>query len=231
MTLPNVPTDSLYKFLALTGIIIVIFCFIYTKNKNEEIVVEIFDLQLELAKNSIEQKYHQPLIDDISQYLTVTASKTDSIGNVLDREKYFGDSLMSNVYNDSVMLTKNEVFKMQKYLLVREDYLNRLGKYLSDNGKFENIDSKMNELLQMVKNNEIRAAEGNWKLQLLDYKIESLENWEKVAEYCLIFGLILFCSGFIFWYAKVQKPLDKKLQQDTEIATKLNKRQRKNRYY
>lgn len=56
MTIPNVPTDNLYKFLALTGIFIWLVAFIYPESKRQELTDEVTQLNGEIYRLDYEMK-------------------------------------------------------------------------------------------------------------------------------------------------------------------------------
>jgi predicted nucleic acid-binding Zn-ribbon protein len=54
MDIPSLPSDNLYKFVALSGILITLFSLTYPLSKTEEYKFSVIDAQTEQAKLNIE---------------------------------------------------------------------------------------------------------------------------------------------------------------------------------
>jgi hypothetical protein len=85
MMIPSLPTDNLYKFIAMTGLLMVIFYIIFPSQKLVELTIKKIDVETEVAviSNEIEQ-----ISDDVkhiekiaNQQGHVTAAQLDELEN------------------------------------------------------------------------------------------------------------------------------------------------------
>ena len=56
MTIPNLPTDNLYKFIALTGVLFFLFANVYPKYKHQEISGDLITIDGDILKLDIEKQ-------------------------------------------------------------------------------------------------------------------------------------------------------------------------------
>ena len=85
LNLPSPPTDNLYKFISIFGLVVSVIAFIYVETKSLENTQEIYQLnsekrQLIVEKSKLERKKYS-LKDRLSDYDKKSNSKTPSILN------------------------------------------------------------------------------------------------------------------------------------------------------
>jgi hypothetical protein len=71
LTLPNLPTENLYKFLALGGIVVVITSLLYVLNENQKVnmdnvkletTLRVYNYKIETFKNKV--KYLSEMVEN-----------------------------------------------------------------------------------------------------------------------------------------------------------------------
>lgn len=67
MNIPVLPVDSLYKFLALFGLVIMLFCFYLTISTDETIQEKLLNLRIDIAKARVEVEFLQLQRNKIDQ--------------------------------------------------------------------------------------------------------------------------------------------------------------------
>ena len=171
MNIPSIPTDNLYKFLALSGTVIVLLSIYMAETKINEVEDAILD--------------ESEMIKILAVKYAALEKRTDEIKSIIE----------------------NSILRQK-------------GLYKKDLGKLE-LEYSSLELKELLKELE----ETHLLLQIDKAKIESKNLIiKKLHErsitisrrgiMIIALGLIMTNIGFIFWYIKVQKPLDMVLQNE-----------------
>ena len=80
MQFPNFPTDSLYKFMALSGIVIVILSAYFTENRLYDLHLQSIDLDVEqlLTKHKVDKI--KEVSDDIGKFVAEAVADETEVG-------------------------------------------------------------------------------------------------------------------------------------------------------
>jgi hypothetical protein len=206
MEIPNLPTDNLYKFMAISGVTIAIVGFLMSYYGYRDSITELDKIHTEYCLLDFEIKNLKSLDSLISNEINDIKSELIKYGNLDDNIK-----------------EKIEIDEIKKYYSVpkNRDLYVFLHTYKSELfpefKKYEEIkqkETKKDELEQNIKRNEILLKERYRIWKDTKNQINKL-NWMWVIFTGL--GTYIAINGFILWYKKVQKYLDE------EIKDKSNK--------
>lgn len=178
--IPNVPADSLYKFIFITGILLIIFSF-YMKTGIKR------DLErLEYTRDSLQMtSAYELYLDSINLKTLIDEAKT------LKGESNFYNNLQAKVLNrNSTSLGETKLIESKlKALKVKNQRLTI---------KIENARS---ENLAYLKYNENLSRRFE-REQTIKFK-----TIEEISVYFWV-GLGSFCFGIVLWYSIVQRSQD-----------------------
>lgn len=204
-TIPNVPTDNLYKFYALSGIIIVVFSVSIRIYSNASIEEQLVTLDYDIALIKFER---DNLLKDSNDW----SEKAKIVDKMLEKHKP-----IDTLFYIKESTFDNQIYEMQNNPGYR-DYLAFVFKY------YDHILPEAEKLEQLKKYNEslkLNGREIDKKGIEIDYKLKKLKlkiDDQKIINYTTIFfiglGLFLSIYGFNLWKKKVQNPIDKKLALD-----------------
>lgn len=184
MTLPQLPTDNLYKFMFLAGITIMgASSFLYIDKYNEiqtsldSIEMDVVNSKLAFYKDSINIRYDLAIIDQLQKEDSISISKLKQSGINLNK---IGTPEIAGI-EANLESTNNKLIKAKRRLL----------------------DSKISD--------HITSESIAYKLKKIRQKTTFL-IW--VSIFCgvsFILGFIISKHGYNLWQSKVQKPNDQKL--------------------
>jgi hypothetical protein len=205
MEIPNLPTDNLYKFMALSGLLIVLFFtslyvvkesqltddtnkitseigeLIFEKNllleKDSMLHIEILDLESKLKRYKHDSTNLEIDLSDISK-LTQDPNKREAL-------KFF------YTYESDILPEKKILDDIQLRIKLRDENKNLI---------------RMKANTVILKNNQ----------NIVDWK--SLKRLRWMMLFGVLLGSYLASNGFILWYQRVQKYLDKKIKIESEKA-------------
>ncbi len=199
MNIPNLPTDNLYKFLALSGVVIFLFFNIYPAHLLGEIKEEISTIETEKG----ELIFEVTALEKIQEEVEIDLEEAKS-----EISKYqYSDTL------ESIIIV--EELKEQLRNPANRDYLEFIFKHKKDILPSLNLQEEIRAKTEKIKNtkNEIllRLHKITRKLKLIEDKNTEAGKsiWKWGAGYFL--GIMMMFFGFKLWYSRVQKPLDQKL--------------------
>ena len=200
MQIPNLPTDNLYKFLSLSGLIFFLFCIVYPEYLNKQLTTLINENGTNIGILKI--KYEQ-----LNKKMKILAKAVKTVENNLKKYKH--------------KKNEEEVFDIEK---VKKDLHNKEHRnYLKFLFQYEDKifpEFKENEACQKQL---LELEELNYQFEIISFKLkhknqiskELLTELKTVYWLSLlgrIIGLFVTVIGFYFWYNKVQKLLDKKIE-------------------
>lgn len=84
MTVPNLPTDNLYKFMALTGTILFVAALFYPRHKSESIDLKIDKYIVEIKKQQLEMDAAESLMKEIELEINTRSTSRES-DSIIDR--------------------------------------------------------------------------------------------------------------------------------------------------
>ena len=204
---PNLPTDNLYKFVALSGVVIFIFSIYYPVTVEKEIMKNAFDMQQHNA--SIKER-----IKWINQENDLMSMRNERILRIL-KEK--GALLNAEItFLKSVSQRDNAIVDYHK----NQELKNKLDELLV-------IESKLNSEAESYQGMPMETGETKESIQF-SFLIGLLTPLCIVCMIMLLIGMAMMGWGFYMWYIKVQRPLDTLL--DKELDGSKNKLKRKLQY-
>ncbi len=207
MNLPNPPTDNLYKFVAIFGLVLFIASiYLYSEIKDEKSIktqkaLQILPLKSDLAMEKLNKSILQREAEE----------NNTSLNSKILMEKETVDS----VEDELLLIDKTNVEKLDKRLdlsmqLVQktidivklQDEKNKAVSEFNKNIEYSNIN--MNEI-----KNELERIDKNGD-ELADYyaSIEKVDRWSALLSFSGVIGFFMMILGFYFWYVRVQKYQD-----------------------
>ena len=203
-TLPNLPTDNLYKFKFLGGICILLFAaYMYSTQFNLSLTnlmkskIEVKKLSLNyniLKENSEKFKKENENFEKQLQKI-----KSEPIDSIYDLDKIKSDLLNDKNYRDYfefVHKYKNEILPTGQSTL-----------------KLERIKIEFENITKEIQQNRLDA-----EVSLLsqEYELYKLILVSLITFFLVKYGLITTKSSYKEWYELVQKPNDELLRQEIE---------------
>lgn len=194
MNLPNLPTDNLYKFFAITGLLILLISigsYITSFNNLNRDIIE-FMKKLDLLE--IEINYHHDDIIELDKIL-----KTDFYSKL-------DTSVLNRYEKDTIRNARTSLIKY-KY------FLNSLP---STDTNLKTFTSLVMESIKNYRMIENKVVEINY------YDKRISQNKSLLTGHCilsiigLIFGIYLTFKGFFNWYFKYQKYQDKLIKKESK---------------
>jgi len=196
--LPNLPTDNLYKFLALSGLAYFIFTIYHFSQPVENFHNKYLELQFSLNRAELEDSLLNYKYNMQSQYLDKFVSKLppskkdeDSILSKLENNQYF---LQLELDDTKAALSKSKnPSDTLKMLISQQLFL---------------LDNIQNRKLIESKLIDIKAQKANLVIISKDLDDSKYRFWLN-----LIIGLIVSTVGFTLWFFNIQIYEDAKLRQ------------------
>ena len=204
LTIPNLPTDNLYKFKFLGGISILIFtAYLYSTQINTSIS-KLIELEIEVQKakyqvdilKSKSREIEKETLTFNSEYNRIKKAKTDSI---FDLEKMKGDLLNDKNYRDYLQFFfahKNEILPTGQSI-----------------EKIEKLQLELTKINNALDNNLINVQISIVKSK---YEIYRLILVGLITFILFIYGKKITNTSYNEWYTLVQKPNDDKLKEEID---------------
>jgi hypothetical protein len=197
MSLPNLPTDNLYKFMALSGLSLIISMIILFAHENSKLSDRYERFSFDLTQSKIEKE-------------TLYCRKIK-----INEEIEKLEEKVNNYEIDSSILSEKINLKELKESLNDKDhrtYLEFLFKYMDciipEKKEAEIIDKKIEELETI----EDKLREKDAYIEHYKFFIEInnvlIKRLEWVVFFLIFVGSVVSVKGFSLWYRKVQKYLD-----------------------
>ncbi len=203
MNIPNLPTDNLYKFMALSGLVIFLLATIYPILYFDKISDEVFEIGTEMGILDIEQKQIQEKLNDLKEKqgnlkksikrYNIEEDTTDSVIDIGKLKEKFKDP-DHRQYKEFMYKYRSEIFpevgigeELLEQGIENADLSYKLGKKVY-------LISRKTDLID-IKNKKINRELWKWRL------IQAI-------------GVLISIVGFYFWYYRVQKLLDNKLKNE-----------------
>ena len=210
ITIPNLPTDNLYKFKFLSGILILIFtCYIYV-TQMYVIILNIDDAEL----NQVKYKIHKEIINKnyklIDNEIKTFDKKFSSAYNQVYKQKLDSEQFKFNLKDK-----KNNRERI-KFL---EQHLNQL---LSIDQNAKNIELLEIKLSQLQEKTDALNLQFQISIKKAELEIQKLRYLAIFLLLLLTLGICLSYKGYKEWYELVQKPNDIKLQHKINKITANN---------
>lgn len=223
MIIPNLPTDNLYKFKALSGLAIIGISLILYFTELDRIFTSLYSIETELKILSLEQSY---LMRDSSEQmnerkqLEIHINKAEK--DIIQYEKLFKF--------DTTVLSEDNTFRFLFNYLNSKDKdearrdiefrLKHTSDFLPVAHMHQLIQEKKLKKDEIIKNIELKSIEINEKMSLIQFKYYLFTFLSILLLFALFFGMRLTFSGFNSWKKIVQEPQDEKLKMEVEQLKK-----------
>ncbi|KAB5489420.1 hypothetical protein [Flagellimonas hadalis] len=217
ISIPNLPTDNLYKFEAISGVFIFLFAVVFLSLQGVEYLDDINDLE---KKESIEILQMRHLLQDqewLSKEIDLLKSQVKELDSFMKYDGLDGDNDFINLNAHEKLHKRLDLSKDPNY----RDYMEFRYKYRED--IFPNLKT-FKELAELTKENEKtlrKLSISNIDLNFYELKINQRGKILKllilVCCILMILGTILAIRGFRHWYIKVQSKID--LKMDYEVKS------------
>ena len=112
MTIPNLPTDNLYKFTALSGVILIIFSLYYPREKLYETRLKIIDVGYKMKVLEAKRRIISKSIDENSRELKSFNRELNKIFEKIENRKIKGED-SKTIISD---LKKKRSYHLKKHL-------------------------------------------------------------------------------------------------------------------
>jgi hypothetical protein len=202
MEIPNLPTDNLYKFMALSGVLIIlVFISMYTarvSTLNENINNETAEIE--------ELKFEKLLLAKKDSLLDIDIHELSS---KMSKYKYDSTNLEKNISDLREVLKDPNNREYLKFFYTYEDDLIPEKKIFDDIVERTKSGDENRNLIQQ-KQNTIFIKDNK-----INKDVRSLIEFKWIIAIGILIGLFLSIYGFFLWYLKVQKFLDKILINDS----------------
>jgi hypothetical protein len=206
MDMPNLPTDNLYKFIALSGVLIFITIIVLMYSTMSNLSDETTKLETEVG--------------ELNFGILLSERKMDLIKNELkqlDKEttkKYRINKTLKDTADFYKFLDSFHNPEQREYYQFIVTYRDNIAPELK---RFEKLFERQEELDKLNDDIYLKNYQVKRKNEILKQKL----NFIKWTSILWIFGLLssAFMSsiGFTFWYTRVQFYLDVKLKAETKL--------------
>ena len=210
MNIPNLPTDNLYKFKFLSGILILIFtCYIY--------VTQMYVIILNIDNAEVNEVKYKINKEIITRNYRLIESEIKAFEE--NFTKMYSKDLTLKFASKNVKI--NSINKNERRLIELEQNLNKL-KLIDNNAK--NIESLKITLSQLQERKDALNLEFQISIKKAKLEIQKLKYITIFLGLLFVSGIFISIRGYKEWYELVQKPNDIKLQDEVNkiLAEKLN---------
>ncbi len=210
MEIPNIPTDNYYKFLSLSGVLIMVTSLFIGLTEYNSISTDIDNIDLEVTKLKLDKKF---LIEDLKKVEI----------QIDDLQKSTDVHNLNDSYEENFIFLKSNQTSIQNDKNFR-DYIEFIFKYkrelMPEIIKAEKIKIDIAKQKKFDREIQIKQATIEFKTKLLRSKANT---WYFMSITCVIFfisGQFISKKGFKNWYLLVQKPSDEKLKLEVDELKK-----------
>ena len=204
--MPNLPTDNLYKFIALSGVLLSITIIVLMYSTMGNLTDEVTKLETEVGELSFGislSESRMNLITTKLKQLDKETTKKFGINKTLKDSTDF-DKFIDSFHNPE----QREYYKF--IVTYRDNIIPELKEYEKLFERRIEID-KLNDDIKL-KNHQLRR-----KNEILKEKLNHIKLYAFLWFIGLVVSAIMISVGFTFWYFRVQIFLDYKLKAETKI--------------
>lgn len=196
MNIPNIPSDNIYKFIALTSLIILIVAAYFFEISQRELNIKLIELEGDEKILSME-----------SEGIVKKSNELINKCKILDKEWIHLDTLKTVLTNEDFQnyLNAFEKFKSVKKETKGNKIFVEETMNVSLNELFKSEFLELNELFRAIQINLIRQKV---KIDTIMEVSEQREYLKSIYNYVLFPLIILVLIGFYLWYQKVQRYQD-----------------------
>lgn len=207
--IPQLPTDNLYKFIAMTSAFFVLVILVSVPYYNYIVQVKNTENKIAIEKLNKGLEYYKYIDDDILEkklafYLYLELKKDTSLASAIDSGKVTTEDLSRDFIK----------YDFDDYIMY-----NKLNNNL-DSGDVEIAE----KILEEIRMNEKRFSDHGDSVDVIEMKTDEVGFLvNNVNGYFIAFLFIFFSAamvyGFTMWYKRVQKYEDKILKNRAESIT------------
>jgi hypothetical protein len=184
---PTLPTESLYKFMAIAGLITIVASFIYFTSQNQEISID----TIKLTTNS---ELYARKIDASNKFASELLKEYD-----IARKQFRKDTKRLNEAKRSdVKRNEKTLFIIDGKTYSKTTYENYLGKKLNAAG--EEFQKKVRELESQQAAADVEKIKLKGQEDLIDVNNKFLGIQSNLYYALLAFGFLIAAIGFRKWY-------------------------------
>lgn len=205
MQIPKIPTDNLYKFLSLAGIIILIFSIVYPKYLIRQLTDSINKNTTSIGLTKIETEY---LIGKVK----ILKESTEKSRNEL--KKYNYEKNLEKIIDVKKLKEDLHDEKHRDYLKFIYEYQDEIIPEIKETKEYE---KKLHELSELTYQNEINNYKTKRKNEIIMELVSELKQIFRYSFWGIIIGFLTMIIGFNLWYFKVQRFLDKKIELEVSV--------------
>ena len=203
MTIPNLPTDNLYKFIALSGVTIILVSILFYSSE----IIELYD-----STKTIESEI---------EILELDIEFFDEDVKAFESDVMLIDSSVSHNYDfqlDKVMKDKN----LRDYFEFLFQYEDRI---FPEKIKPDLIKSEMNRIDDLHREIRKKIKLVEIKNKMVNSKNNTLIITAVLPLFLIIIGWAMARYGFKQWYKMIQGPIDEKIAIELKNLREMNKKE------
>jgi len=201
------PTDSLYKFIAIFGIILILVPIYYEERLNE-IWIESVDIKAEQDILDYERDNIQKDIDSLEKETIMFCNETYDLykeNNLIDNNIKFKFVNIDDCYK-----FLNYIESIEDKLYDNKDNLKEIFK--SNYNKATDLYSRVKEIGSLRKEKVKKNILFNAKVEKNQRLNHYISFYITITYVLRIIGFILMFIGFSLWYSKIQKYQDRNIK-------------------
>jgi hypothetical protein len=190
---PTLPTDNLYKFLALFGLVLVIFAFYFPDEKFARAIAQARDADKsqKLAKIRIDRKKAES--QNAMNRINATMEK------LKESEKLLRDSEAALKAKRQSNALESEIQAVREQVQLHNEKINKFWEEIGvGQARIAEFTDEISTATVNAEANSDAVREAKWEADL----------WSNVSLVCEVIGGMMITGGFYAWYTKVQKHQD-----------------------
>lgn len=130
MTLPELPTDNLYKFMSIFGLLLFFSSYYFLWIKYTQIQPAIFDLEEEISVFELENKYLSEDLDSLDKNIQMLEQEVNGLDKLptenLTRKSVSESGIKLNSIKDKIYQLKDLKRNSEKKTIILNNKVNRL---------------------------------------------------------------------------------------------------------
>jgi hypothetical protein len=186
---PAPPTDNLYKFQALSGLVLMVGCFFFFSDRVEKLQTQRLEIENSMAMSTIESKYLAEDSTNLMQNLDTLQAKADNL--IQEKDKLQRETNNVQEREDSIKLSAQE-----------------------DQKVFTQLKEARNQLFQRGRDFRLKVQEIKNKSDLLNNAAGQTKEYLRYMAWIMPAVIFWTLWGFGNWYSKIQIYQDRILKHE-----------------
>lgn len=206
MDIPTLPTDNLYKFIALSGVLIFLFFYIYADYRMNEIKEEIINIETESGELEFETKLLEERQEELKDEIEEV---NDELSKHQIKDTFNIKELKHQIQNSNHREYLEFIFKYKENLIpeikLQQQVIEKSHELKKNSQELRLKSHRIERKFEIIKekNDEVRKSKWIWIIG------------------SFISGLMMV-NGFRLWYTKSQIPMDKRLLKEINEPNELS---------